>query len=331
MPKEEQKSEVFWDPVGEKITHGQFASDRKKLEQTLEKYQKNPTGVRKNALIFSVPAVATIVWIVLNPSIIATLAELTKDGDGVFLLFLPFVLIALYIGYIFRVQRQLVKILVAKTQGWVFAPSDHQYKRGGYITKKYPEISQYDPAILHEEFWGSILYKRKKINFWIGAFIVISTKQWRNRGCINTVFALPLDKKLSSNFQLEPEGIKLKLFNNFFRSNKNEEIDTESIDFNASYTVFYNGRKIDNQIEIVKVLSPSVQTRLINLSRKWKCTIIFREDVVLFSLKGRFLSWWRMKTNFFRKVELDPRDQKMLEDQISEFAQISSDITRFLD
>ncbi|QQS59109.1 hypothetical protein IPN35_06020 [Candidatus Peregrinibacteria bacterium] len=337
-----QKNELIadgekWDIIGEKITDGRFASSRKMLEEKLESYQKNPMSIRRNTILFALPALITILAVIFHPSIIGTLlnaSDVDDDGTGIYLLILPFVPIVLYIGYVLRVQRRLIKMLVAKTRNWVFSPDDRRERWQGLV-QKYPEIFQKGnkDQNVQEEFWGSIFYEGKEMRFWMGVFeYVVESNSRKSRSRtkhLNTVFALPLNKKLASDFRLEPEGIGLKILNSLFR--RNEEIETESVDFNSAYAVFYNGKKLEKELEIVKTLSPSVQVRLVQLSKKWKATILFRENAVLFSLKGRFLSWRKMKTNFFRKIELDSRDQELLENQILEFVHLSGDITPFLD
>ena len=333
-PHDSSQEGTLWDILGERITPDRFASARKNLEEKLDAYQKHPTSIRRNTILFAVPAVLTFLTVLLHPSIVTTFSHLDDDGNGISLLLLPFVPVVLYIGYIFRVQRKLVKILVAKTRNWVFSP-ENRYGRWQDLTKKYPEIFQKGNKgqNIQEEFWGNMFFDGKEICFWMGIFEYVvenNTGKHRNRTKhTNTVFALPLTKKLHSDFCLKPEDFGMKILNSLFR--RNTEIETESVDFNSAYAVFYNGKKVDNELEIVKTLSPSVQIRLVNLNKKWKCTILFRENAVVFSLKGRFLSWGKMKTNFLRTIALDHRDQEFFENQILEFVHLSGDIAPFLD
>ena len=57
--------------------------------------------------------------------------------------------------------------------------------------------------------------------------------------------------------------------------------------------------------------------------------IYFRNDTVLFLFDGRLLP--KMKTNFFRRVDLDPRDQEFIEKRINKILKISQEMIKYLD
>ena len=108
-----------------------------------------------------------------------------------------------------------------------------------------------------------------------------------------------------------------------------KEINTESSEFNKLFAVFYNGRKDQKALEIVKTLSPALQIKLVELSQKEKFSLLFRNDIAIFMINGKLLP--RMKTNFFRAIKLHPADKTFIENRINTILDISSEMMKYLD
>src|SRR3989338_5122526 len=104
-----------------------------------------------------------------------------------------------------------------------------------------------------------------------------------------------------------PEGAFIKFFN-WFRKN---EIETESAEFNSAFAVFYKGEKMERELDIIKVLSPAVQIKLLELKRsQGPFGIGFRGEVMFVVFRPNLFK--KMRTNFFKKTELDPRDEEAM-------------------
>ncbi len=321
----------IWDPAGETITLNTFHGVRQELEGKAKEYLENPSIPRRNLLLLLSPVGVMALGLLFVPGFLQGLLRI-DEGNGIFLLILPFVPAAVYIGKVFKLQRDLIKMLIAQKEGWIYSPSERA-ERWQMLVKKFPELFQKGNASrnFQDEFWGTTEYRGKPVHFWSGIFeyVVESTdsKGRRNRTTYrNNAFALQLRKQLKTDFRLAPEHIGMRILN-FFRR---KEIDTESAEFNQSFAVFYNGSKVDNQLEIVKTLSPSVQVRLLQMKERFgKFSLQFRDDTVMIVFPGRLLK--RMKTNFFRQVAVDERDKEQLKDRLASVLDISSDILRFLD
>lgn len=327
-----QKDE-FWDPVGEIITKNRFKMSSDKIRNTFEQYKTNPNIPRRNLLFFSIPAILTILLVIVYPSILKVLADLGDDGDGIWILLIPLLPIAWYWRKIHKLQRDLAKMIIADGHGWIYNP-DERRNRWMNLSSIYPELFKKGNKNqnFQDEFWGDFEGEKQRVDFWTGIFeYTTETGSGKNRHQVTrqkTAIALKLNEKLKSDFRLEPNGFG-SWIKNFFRGNKN--IRTESSDFNKYFSVYYNGRKMEKQLEIVKTLSPSVQVRILQMAKEQgKFALQFRGETVIFVFDGLLLK--KMKTNFFfRGVKLDPRDQKAIEDRLNAMLDISSDIVPFLD
>lgn len=323
--------EKIWDPVGEAITLNSFHGMRQELEETVKKYLKNPNLPRRNLFLFCIPIVITAVLALFIPSFAFAVAKI-DDGNGIMLFLLPFVPATIYVYRIFQLQRDMINMLIAAQEHWIYSPGERA-DRWLNMKNKFPELFQKGNTgqNLQDEFWGKHRGKKYTADFWCGIFEYVvesqGTKGRRSRTTYRkNVFGFKLGKKLKTDFRLEPEHLGNKILN-FFRR---KEIDTESVAFNQAFAVFYNGEKIREQLEIVKILSPSVQVRLLELKAQYGSFVMqFRDDAVMIMFPGRILK--RMKTNFFLQVAVDSRDKEAIRDRLNNILEISGDILRFLD
>ena len=85
-----------------------------------------------------------------------------------------------------------------------------------------------------------------------------------------------------------------------------------------------------NEPEIVRVLSPSIQVRLLELQkREWGLEVLFVNDTMLFSFSGKLLK--NMRSNFFKKVEIHSADIDAVQNRLREVFLLGIDMARFLD
>lgn len=324
--------EKFWDPAGEEISAEKLDGDITKLELKYLEYKGDPGAIKRNLFFCTLPAMITIGLVIMFPQIISSLANAGDDGQGLGLLFLPFIPLIWYIAHVFKVQIDVAKMMIAKKEGWLYSPAE-KYSRWSGFCAKFPELFNkgHENQNLQDEFWGTFEADRQKVHFWSGIFeytIVTSGSKGRKsrRKVINTGIAMKLNKHLKTDFRLEPEGF-LSKFLNIFRS---KEINTESHDFNQAFAFFYNGKKSDEELQIVRVVSPSVQVRLLEMKEaEGPFCLQFRDDIVVFLFNRNLFK--KMHTNFFRKVEIDQRDIEAIESRLKKLLHIAGDIVPFLD
>ena len=120
---------------------------------------------------------------------------------------------------------------------------------------------------------------------------------------------------------------------------KKRKISTESIDFNKKFYIEVDGKNTsDKIISIIQKLSPAVQEKLLQLADQFpRCTIYFEKDVFFFLRTGFLFSdpkkpnKVKMKTDFFKKVDIHPDDEKFLEEKMSTLLEIANEIPKYLD
>ncbi len=320
-----------WDPVGKPMHHLLLSRKNEAIKKQFEDYEANPQKLKRNLFLLSIPALLTILVVVLFPKIIEGLASMGDDGGGLGLLVLPFIPPFYYYRKVKNLQRDLVKYLIAKENKWIYNPGENYWHWSAFVAR-FPEFFRQgdERQNMQDEFWGKYKLEDQSIDFYAGIFeytTVSLNRKGRTRRSqhYKNVFAIKLEKTLKSDFQLVPEHFGRKLLNFFWR----QEIETESSEFNKTFSFIYNGKKDDKALEIVKTLSPAVQVQLINLSEKEKgLSVLLRGNVIIFMTNGRLIK--RMKTNFFRSVALDPRDKETVENRIKEVLDISNELVKYL-
>ncbi len=242
--------------------------------------------------------------------------------------------IVAYWWHIRMVQRNLIKLLIAKKNNWLYS-SEKNINRFNQFNIYFSELFDKgdEGQNMQNEFWGKLKKDKnnKSTDFYAGIFSY-KTVHRGSKGRRYTIthyeniIVLKLDKTLKTSFLLEPEN----LFTNFLDFFKKKEIDIESHEFNKAFAFSYNGKKDKKVLEIVQTLSPAVQINLLELKRKTKSfSILFKDNCVLFSFKGRLLP--KMKTNFFRKIELDERDEIFIQKRLDTIFNISNKMIQYLD
>ncbi len=327
--KKAEKSKI-WDPIDEDVRPALFERDLNELNKKYNAYKKHPNSIRFKLFLCFIPVFLLVgISVFFLGPFLRILAEL-DNAAGVVVL--PFVFVIWYIRKIFLVQRDIVKLMIAKANNWTYSPAEKP-SRWRLFKRKYPEIfyKGNQDQNMQDEFWGDFDSGTQKVSFYAGVFAYVTkTKDSKGRSSkktyYNTIVAIKLNKKLKSDFRLEPEGLGRK-FLNFFGS---KEIEMESAEFNDKFAFFYNGKRADKELDIVGTLSPSVQVRILQMAREQKpFTLQFKDDIALFAFKGRMMK--KMKTNFFRKVEIDQRDIDELNKWLNNMLNIASDIVPFLD
>ena len=321
------KTRSVWDPAHEKINHFALERAQEKLNKKYEKYKKNPRLPLKNLLLLCIPIFIEIILLILFPSIFAFLNNSDSDSDSLEILVLPFLPAIAYYTKILFLQRDLIKLIIAKENNWLYSP-DESPSHWRSMVNLYPEFFRKGnkKQNLQDEFWGKFNDQRYTVDFWTGIFEYTVKSRKKNIKFKETLFALHLNKKLKTDLRLVPETT-MNRFWNFFRKN---EINTESAEFNQTFATFYAGTKLEKEMDIIRILTPAVQVKLLDLKKSvGQFSILFRGETLLFAYKGPLLS--KMHTNFFKKVEVDPRDREAIRKRLNDILDISSDIIQYLD
>jgi len=252
--------------------------------------------------------------------------------------FTPFITIALAIPAfmvakkIFTFQTDVIKFLISEKKGWQYSPEKNR-KRWKKIkaTSKFPQIFRKGNSnqVLSDEIFGAFPGKNP-VDFWQGIFTYEKKNKNINENrpihCYRKdILAIRLSKKIRVSFALIHESVFHKFFN-FFRS---KEINVESVEFNRSFAVYYDGKRMKKENDIFSILSPTVQLHLVEMKRRMgEFSIYFIKDVCFFVFPNKFFP--KMKTNFLWEARLHPADQINFNNKISSLLEICGEIVPFL-
>jgi len=326
----ERRAITHWDPLGQEIVPGQFDAFQASYQEKLEYYKAHP---KQPLMIFSLIILMGFIGVIIFGSSVTSSDSIVYHLEDLgFWLFLGCFPAAWYYRWIQKLQRDLIKIMVAEKNGWIYSPEENQSRWMG-LKQSYPEIFKkgHEDQTVQDEFWGSFEERGEDIPFWSCVFEYVVKKRGskgrtKRVTYYQTVFALRLNKNIKVGFALLPESFGTRL-GNFFHK---KDIETESSAFNKAFYVSYIGDKSEQQLNIMQMLSPAVQDKLLQLRKEvGPFAILFRKDAVFVSLKGRMLK--RMHTNFIRKVELNPEDESSIQKRLHRILDISGDIVPFLD
>lgn len=321
---------TFWDPVDPNLTDQSFYGARKELLAKYEKYKKSPRMPLIYLCLLCIPLIIEIALIGIYQDAFFTFLK-TMEDDSLYFLLIPLGPPIWYIYKVFKVQKDLIKLLIANEHNWLYNPDekqDHWMK----FARILPEIFQKgtEGQNLQDEFWGKFKSERQDVDFYSGLFeFKIATRGRRGRRTQTyqkSIFLLHLNKNITARFLLEPENFMHKFINYFSK----KEVDTESAEFNKIFAVYYSGQKVEKEMDIIKTLTPAVQVKLIALQKeKGQYSLLFSGDTVVFAFEKDLFK--NMKTNFFKKVELDPRDKEEFNKTLNTILEISSEIVPYLD
>ena len=81
--------------------------------------------------------------------------------------------------------------------------------------------------------------------------------------------------------------------------------------------------------QVMQILSPSVITRLIDFSKSYKTKRITFSDIMLIVLENKI--WKTKNTNFFKKVEIDARDETSFFLTLKDMAELPTEMIGFIE
>ncbi len=343
----------IWDPADEVITQTTFKAVNDKVQKKFEEYQKDPYKIRRNYFIFwgigfvGTALIMSLLWV--SPELFWSIMLGSGDDDsgGFAILTFPWIPLVWYVFHVKKLQRDLVKKIIADRNHWVYNP-DENTSRWQALAKKFPKIflKGNNSQDLEDEFWGKFHTASQSRDFYSGIFHYATTtgsgKNRKTRHKYQSVFAIRLEKVLKDSLLLLPE----KKSDRFWRKlGFKADVNVESEAFNQNFKVFKNGKPSQQDlIRIFVKLSPAVQEQLVLLAKENpNSSIYFSGDTFLFIREGMLFPTKKslikfkgapdvqMHTNFFKKVELDPQDEAYLQERFNTLLNIGSNIAKYLD
>lgn len=308
--EKESKRKVYWDPV-ENLNVEDINTRCAKVLAQVNFLKDNPKHPNKQRFI----------WCGIGLVIGLFFLFFSVFGLAVGAVCIPFILVTFYFK---NLSRDLLKIQLASKNNWLYdpTPSHHKYQ---LLKSHYPEIFKKGNRSqrIDDQFWGVNTIRKKDFLFNSGMFYY-SVKKGKNSTNYTTHYLfIKLQKELNCEFLLSPE--KKSIFNVF----RSKEINTESEEFNKLFEFSYNGKKDEKALEIVKSLSPAVQLKLTELTKKkGPFNVLFSKSTILFLFNGALLP--NMKTNLFNSVEIKTNDAEKVEKEISLLIDLGASIAKYL-
>jgi hypothetical protein len=229
-------------------------------------------------------------------------------------------------GYYNSFIRDFVKYEVAKEFGWSYEPDPNKNK-WYKLREDIPEIFKKGNTMqeIDDQYYGQIYFNRKAFDFHSGIFhYAVRTSNGKSSSTTHYYrhfFAFRLNKRINSRFFLYPENIGSKVGNWF----NGKEVNVESNEFNKKFAFSYSGKKIENEIEIVKIISPSMQLKLLDLyNKKGAFNVLFSEDFVIFDFCGRLKN--RFKTDFAKSIQVNREDVEDIKNEFKNLVGIMQEI-----
>lgn len=352
---------AVWDPADDVVNAPLLERRNEDIREKLAFYKKRPYILKLIALAWFILGLG--VWAGTAVSYQRYPEKTTEflfgdpddsESDGAFyILFIVWAPLGIYLRKVRALQRDLVKKMIADENGWLYNP---RKTRGKWMNleQKFPEIFQKGNTgqCIQDELWGTFHNEDQEIPFYSSIF----EYQHKSRGrkseqrvstYYKTVFAVKLNKTLENDLTLLSGGVGTRALN-FLGASKDAQLESEA--FNSLFHVKYS--KENEKGEIFKKLSPAVQVNLVDLAKaEGGISVYFKKDVFLFVYDGFlfeskrrgffskfFVSLFRMKgvflgmhTDFLKKVEVDPRDEKFLHEKIQKVLSIATEIPQYLD
>ena len=122
----------IWDPADQVIIETTFKAGNDRVQKKFEEYQKDPYQIRRNYFIFGGIGVAgtglILSLLFINPDLFwnIMLGSGEDDSGGFGILTLPWLPLAWYIYKVKKLQRDLVKKIIADSNHWIYNPDENR-------------------------------------------------------------------------------------------------------------------------------------------------------------------------------------------------------------
>ena len=303
------KKDSLWDITGNIDT---FLAKKhcQRLAWQYELIQKNPAKVRRRLRKFNLLFIPAI-----------PLAFIPMIG--------PFILIGTLIisvvawGAVRGIKVDIAKYAIAKERGWLYDPGVN-YEKGKLLSKEVSELfANGNKKYAEDQLWGAVKTKKSLIPFYAGEYSYSQGSGKNEHTYYQHFFSFKLAKPLPVQFKLSPEH------GSFFGLGKGKEIDVESIAFNKKFAFYYKGSKEEQSPKILKILTPSVQVHLMELTKKKKgVAVLFKNNAVTFRFANKLL---RMpKSKILRDGKVSQKDIDVFNKYINSCTQIAEELSNRL-
>ena len=322
---------VFSDPLNDHITESSFAEERQQFVAILDLYRKHPQLIQ---LLFMLS--------VLTPVLTLTFIIVFNWYNSFFIYLIIFSIIpgVLFYYKVTSIQNDLLLYPLCVKNGWVFKPK-RDFDRARRMAHLFPYVfarGDVQYRRLENQMWGT-LGKEPPVNFWSGIFTYELQETDPNQKMIKevtdiksmfiphvsrdqnvnqlAVFILELDKAIPCAFSLSRYGSR-------------RDLQTESIAFNETFRIRTHHVSKHTQTQIMQVLSPSVQVRLVDFANEVELdSITFEHNCMVILCRDTF--WETKHTSFFKNVTIDERDLKLFDDLLTEMSELPLEMRKFLD
>jgi hypothetical protein len=293
------KEQSYNDPLNEEINTLNFSEAQKDFVNQVNSIRSLHYGL-----------LLTLIVLALLPFIGIFYFYFFKTFNAYIFIF-SFIPVFGFYTYIKGLQNEIFIYLVCEKMNWAFNPN-LETKRASKLALSFPIVFKRGTDYqLQDQIWGT--YDNKtKIDFWAGTFSYTQNREDYSQ----SAFIINTSKPLSTTFALYRWGEK-----SIYR--------TESEKFNELFKIRSNSNNSDTRLRIMKLLSPSVQVRLIDMANKYSLDCIaFEENCMIILFSNKF---WKVKyTNFFKNITIDQRDMQVYEDLMTEMVALPLEMIRYL-
>lgn len=308
----------FWDPVGPTVTPATFRQAIEKLDKKLQSLREHPRRmlwIMRGLWIFGI--VATL--LLLAAPLVFDTQHWNVDGRIIIFFFAP----ALgYRAYIKKLQTDMVCHLFADQHGWVYNPDD-SHVHWSALASAFPQIFRKGTGgqAVTDEFWGNVQIEGSSYAFWQAVFQFTVRQGKSSTTYHQEAIAFRLPRKIAATLVLTPEHFS------FFGK---DDLKVESSDFNKTFNISCPGMDGAKQQEVVRALSPAVQTGLLDLRKgRGAFSLWLQNEAIVFCfVKARPAA---THTNFFKSVSIDPRDEDELNAHVKQLLTITGELLKYLD
>ena len=301
----------YWDPIGDRIMSDTFSLHTTSLLRKAEKYIQNPHRIQTLFLLY----------LFLAPLIIITFVALFGANESIIhVIIFSFVPSIIYYHSIKNFQENLMLFLMCQQQKWVYNPNrdDDRYLE---LKRIYPEVFNIGSSqVIEDQIWG-VVDTNRRADFWQSSFRYTTGSGKSSHTHKRSVLMITLPVSMPINFYLNNR-------NTFLLSHS--KYKTESEQFNSLFSIKLNNQNPDAEITLLKVLSPSVQVRLIDMAHILPIVQVgFMNNTMIFVLKDHL--WKPKHTNFFKKVAVDERDISHFYSLIKNITEMPTEMLQYMD
>ncbi len=245
---------------------------------------------------------------------------------------------------ILSLKKGLIKLKVAEKNKWVYSPArstylfslfSQRFKRFFYEETSTLRSRRYTPFFEHV-FWGAFDKQTNSYDFMAGDFnYYVERSSGKDRSIVRYTdhfFIVRMRTDIKGEFRLYSKNIASRITNFFFKQN----IVTESIDFNNSFSFSYQNNDSETKVDIMSVLSPVVIEDLVSFYKVKAGTarsmggarILFEQECIVFTAPGSLLP--NKKGLRLSSLDVSEEDTAVMQDRLDLFFELASKLSTSL-